>query len=137
MRCTLFFVAALIAIALPTAWAYEPMGLTSDGHIVHANQNKRAPWSSDRLKYERGDYPFVARLEHRKGKGWFRLELRADGSIATVRVVQTTGSADLDEAAIVAFSRWRYRPGKWKWVDEYMEFRMYKPDRGIQGPPGN
>jgi TonB family protein len=135
MRCTLFFVAALIAIALPMAWAYQPAALTSDGRVARANEtDKLVPWNVDRLRFERPDYPYLARVHHRGGKGWFRLELRSDGSVATVRVMQTTGGADLDEAAIEAFSRWRFKPGKWKWVDEYVEFRMYKPDRGIQRP---
>jgi|ERR1700730_12437261 len=136
MRCYPILVAAFVAVALSAAWAYEPAALTSDGRVVRANENdKRAPWNVDRLEYPRGDYPYSARVHHRTGKGWFRLELRSNGSVATVRVMQTTGSADLDEAAIGSFSRWRFRPGKWKWVDEYIAFRMYTPDRGMLGQP--
>jgi TonB family protein len=135
MSRTRILAAVSVAVALTgAAWGYEPTGLTSDGRVVHANENKRAPWNPDRVKYERGDYPYLARLQLRKGKGWFRLELRRDGSVATVKVMQSTGSIDLDQSAIVAFLRWRFKPGKWKWLDEYMEFRMYKPDRGIQRP---
>jgi TonB family protein len=138
MRYTVILVAVFGAVASSATWAYEPAALTRDDRVIRANENdKRWPWDVDRLRFERGDYPSLARIQHRGGKGWFRLELRSNGSVATVRVMQTTGHADLDEAAIVSFSRWRFRPGKWKWVEEFMEFRMHRPDRGIQGPPGN
>ena len=135
MRCSLILVAAFVAVALSAAAAHEPSALTSDGRVVRAEKNKRAPWNVDRLEYPHGDYPYSARVHYRTGKGWFRLELRPNGSVATVRVMQTTGSADLDEAAIGSFSRWRFRPGKWQWVDEFMAFRMPTPDRGVLGQP--
>jgi TonB family protein len=133
---SLLLVAALVTVALPAAWAYEPAGLTNDGRLVRPNKNdRRIPWHVDLLEHPHGEYPYAARVHYRTGKGWFRLELRPNGSVATVRVMQTTGSADLDAAAIGSLSRWRFRPGKWKWVDEFIAFRMPTSDRGVLGQP--
>ncbi len=135
MRCSPILVAAFVAVALSTAGAYEPAALTSDGRVVRAEKYKRAPWNFDLLEHPHWNYPYSAAVHHRTGKGWFRLELRSNGSVATVRVIQSTGSADLDEAAMGSLSRWRFRPQKWKWVDEYIQFWMPTSDRGVLGQP--
>ena len=135
MRCSLILIAVFVAVASFAAWGYEPAALTSDGRVVRAEKGKRAPWNVDRLQYPHWDYPYSARVHYRTGTGWFRLELRSNGSVATVRVMQTTGSGDLDRAAIDSFSRWRFRAGKWKWVDESIGFWMPTPDRGVLGQP--
>jgi periplasmic protein TonB len=54
--------------------------------------------------------PTEARVKHLKGDGMFILNVRSDGTIARVGIVQSTGHAVLDNASIDAFSRWRFDP---------------------------
>jgi TonB family protein len=48
--------------------------------------------------------------EHRTGK--FRITFARTGQAARVEVVQTTGNAVLDRAAINALARWKCEPGQ-------------------------
>jgi len=102
--------------------------MTIDGHILHTSATKPGPWHSDVLKHDWGEYPFEARRTHREGTGWFRLQLRPDGSVAAVKVMQSTGTPTLDQSAAAAFYRWRFKPGKWKWLDEPLWFSLHGPD---------
>jgi protein TonB len=79
------------------------------------------------VKHEWGDYPFEARSRHWQGIGWFRLQLRLDGSVADVKVMESTGHSMLDQSAIAAFHHWQFKPGKWRAVDEPMFFKMQRP----------
>jgi TonB family protein len=56
-------------------------------------------------------YPFVARARHWTGAGLFACNVRPDGTVASVHVLRSTGHDELDEAAISALRRWKFRPG--------------------------
>jgi protein TonB len=116
-----------IVLVPVVAFAYEPSAMSTDGRVLRTTEKPPGPWHADVVKSQWGDYPFEARSRHREGTGWFRLELRPDGSVATVKVMQSTGTPMLDQSAIAAFQRWRFKPGKWKWVDEPMWFSMHGP----------
>ena len=123
------FLAALAVVALlPSAgWAYEPTAMTTDGRVLQTSAKKPGPWHADVLKHEWGEYPYQARRRRLEGTGWFRLQLRPDGSVADVKVMQSTGTSILDQSAVAAFFHWRFKPGKWKWVDEPMWFSVHGP----------
>jgi len=56
------------------------------------------------------------------------------GAVTNVAVVKSTGVATLDNSAVTAFRKWRYRSGKWKEVDLPVTFTiMSRPPRL---PPG-
>lgn len=129
-------VAVILSTFIPFAgFAYEPSAMRSDGHVFRTSEKKPGPWHDDVVKHEWGDYPYEARSTHREGSGWFRLQLRPDGSVAKVRVMQSTSNPLLDQSAIAAFQRWRFKPGKWKWVDEPMWFSMHGPHGDFQAQP--
>ena len=56
-------------------------------------------------------YPYAARDQHLEGLGLYRLNIRPDGTVASVTVLKSTGHRLLDEAAVDAFGQWRFRPG--------------------------
>lgn len=58
------------------------------------------------------DYPLAARKQHWTGVGDFACHIRADGTVASVDVIRSTGHQMLDQAAITALRHWRFQPGK-------------------------
>jgi TonB family protein len=56
------------------------------------------------------DYPYLARVHHVEGSGVFAVHIAADGKVSAVDAVQSTGNAPLDNSAITAFRKWRFRP---------------------------
>jgi TonB family protein len=65
------------------------------------------------LSMPRPTYPVEARQRHITGKGVCDIVFRPEtGTVTHVKVLQSTGSKLLDDAAVSAFSRWRARPGK-------------------------
>jgi TonB family protein len=110
------------------ASAYEPAAMSIDGRAFHTSEKQPGPWHADLLKRQWGDYSYQARSRHYEGTGWFRLQLRPDGSVADVKVMRSTGASLLDDSAVAAFYHWRFKPGKWKWLDEPMWFSLHGPN---------
>lgn len=60
----------------------------------------------------RPGYPYEARRQHATGSGVVVLMIDpSSGSVTDARIVQSTGSAVLDNSAVSAFRRWRFKPG--------------------------
>lgn len=68
-------------------------------------------------------YPYGSPLAHDPavwtrditGDGLYRLDMDlSTGRVSKVTIVKSTGSAKLDDASTGAFTRWVFRPGKWK-----------------------
>ena len=58
------------------------------------------------------EYPFEARARYLTGSGKFILHVQVrTGLVRDVDIVQSTGVAVLDHAAIVALKKWRFKPG--------------------------
>jgi TonB family protein len=75
------------------------------------------------------DYPIGARRRGWEGTGLFRCNVRPDGAVSSVIVLQSTGYAILDQAGIAAFQRWRFKSGTVKAVKIPLRFSMH---RGIR-----
>jgi TonB family protein len=59
------------------------------------------------------DYPAEARTRHLTGSGIIMLDVDvATGRVTDARVVQSMGHKILDDAALDAFRKWRFKPGK-------------------------
>src|SRR5205085_472529 len=54
-------------------------------------------------------FPAEARHRHAAGSGLFALHVRPDGTVERVETLKSIGDASLDQAAIDAFRRWRFR----------------------------
>jgi TonB family protein len=59
----------------------------------------------------RPQYPYAARSKHITGSGVLLARVNPDtGRVTSVKLVRSTGSPILDNAALSAFGQWRFRP---------------------------
>jgi TonB family protein len=76
--------------------------------------------TSDKLKSDEGrvvvatyaakpQYPYELRARRIQGAGVFQVHIRADGTVASVDTIQSTGNAQLDQCATSAFIKWKFR----------------------------
>jgi len=72
----------------------------------------------------RPEYPIAARRRGWVGSGVFACNLRPDGTVSSVDVLQSTGHDILDQAGISAFRQWRFRRGDSKVVKIPLNFAM-------------
>jgi TonB family protein len=64
------------------------------------------------LDERRPAYPYEARARHLTGTGTFGLTIDTDsGDVTSVDIVRSTGHKILDEAALEALRKWRFKPG--------------------------
>jgi protein TonB len=64
------------------------------------------------LTAPRPEYPYEARRQRITGSGIVVMTVdSATGRVANVSMAESTGSPVLDNAAVTAFRRWRFRPG--------------------------
>jgi TonB family protein len=93
------------------------------------------PWMDDAIKTVAPEYPYEARSRHIQGNGLFRLSLDLNtGSVSKVTAIRSTGSPILDNSAVAAFRRWRWKPGRWKEIDFPITFTMNPA--AARPPPG-
>ena len=60
----------------------------------------------------RPDYPYEARSRHITGSGVVIIAVDSNTGVATeVTLEQSTGNPILDDSAVSAFRRWRFKPG--------------------------
>lgn len=55
-------------------------------------------------------YPIASARRGEEGTVLCRIHVRADGSVGAVEIVQSSGHARLDEAAVAAIATWRFEP---------------------------
>jgi TonB family protein len=83
------------------------------------------PWIADRTAYRHPDYPYEDRSRNHQGDGLFRISLDLKtGLVTQIRVIKSTGFATLDNSAVAAIRKWRWKPGKRKEIDMPIRFRM-------------
>jgi len=70
------------------------------------------------------EYPLTARKQHWEGSGLFEIHINSHGSVASVRVLATTGYKILDAAAITGFRQWRFRQHTIAIVRMPVQFRI-------------
>jgi TonB family protein len=63
------------------------------------------------IEYVWPSYPYMARLNDYDGEGWYQLQIDRDtGRVTDVIILKSTTHKVLDDAAITAFRKWRFRP---------------------------
>jgi TonB family protein len=83
------------------------------------------PWTRDRILYRHPDYPYEDRARYHQGDGLFRIMLDPKtGLVTQVTVIKSTGFASLDNSAVAAIRKWRWKPGTWKEIDMPIRFQM-------------
>jgi TonB family protein len=80
-------------------------------------------WMDDVVFKVAPEYSAAERAQRHFGSGLFRLTLDLKtGGVTRVRIVSSTGFRALDQSAIDAFRRWRWKPGKWREIDAPITF---------------
>lgn len=97
----------------------------------------QVPWIQDLHRpWARPEYPSQERALHHVGAGLFRIKLDIrSGTVVTVFVLQSTGFKALDESAVLALSRWRWKPGRWKEIEMPVRFTMSQSGMPEYRPP--
>jgi TonB family protein len=82
-------------------------------------------WMKDVVYRVAPEYSLSERAQRHFGSGLLRLTLDLKtGTVTKVQILQSTGHAALDQSAIDAFRRWRWKPAKWKEIDVPITFTM-------------
>lgn len=91
-----------------------------------------APWLNDAVKIVQPDYSYRERSRYHQGSGLLRLTLDLKtGSVTKITVVKSTGFPALDQSAVYAFLRWRWKPGRWKEIDLPITFTLSRNRSGM------
>jgi TonB family protein len=86
----------------------------------------RPPWEKDRIVTVAPQYPLVERQLRREGEGIATIRIDLNSGYATnVSMKKSTGHRLLDDAAIVAFRQWRWKPRRWQEVEIPIRFKLY------------
>lgn len=85
-------------------------------------------WSSAKvlaLAAPRPEYPYEARRQRITGEGIGAMTVDpVTGSVRSVSMSKSTGSPFLDNAALAAFRKWRFKPGTVSWVQCPITFTL-------------
>jgi TonB family protein len=93
-----------------TAICLEAQDLVPPNSAVRSDVNTRiGPLHNVILYAPLPVYPPIALQQRFTGHGVYAIDI-VNGNVEDVRVVKSTGHKELDEAAIVAFRQWRFRP---------------------------
>jgi TonB family protein len=91
------------------------------------------PWALDIIAAVAPAYPFRERNLRHEGMAIVRLTLNIKtGRVVKATLLKSSGYRTLDDCAIAAFSRWVWRAGRWKEIDEGVMFRL---SRNPYAPP--
>jgi TonB family protein len=85
----------------------EPRPVLRDSAPEKVKATRLPPRAGDNL---RPDYPRTAQEAGWEGTVMLRVEVLPDGNAGSVSVQRTSGHAILDDAALTAVQRWRFRP---------------------------
>jgi TonB family protein len=121
-RLVILFAAAILA---SSSLAVEPSATTIDGRVIHCSLKQKPPWWGDVVDHVWPEYPYEARSRKWEGAAWFRLNLRSEGTVESVTLLQSTGHPLLDNFASAALLKWRFKPGRWKTIDNMILFTMH------------
>lgn len=135
LSLTISLVIATVPPALVQAqWAYIDSGtgaaVDSKGvpYLGEKFPGRLTPWMVDRIKSIAPDYPYQEQARRHQGVGYFKLILDLKtGSVTKVAILKSTGFATLDACAVAAFRQWRWKPGKWKVIEEPVRFSLSDP----------
>ena len=106
-----FFVFSAVASTLD---AQQGSGITARGKIVIFGHDRIGP-IADAIKHPRPQYPYAERASNHQGTGVFRMIIDPKTGLVTREIVEkSTGFKGLDDAAVGAYSQWRWKPGTWK-----------------------
>lgn len=78
-------------------------------------------------------YPRELRLKKEQGRGQLIYYVTNDGLVSRLQLTQSTGSSELDSAAINAFSKYKFVPGQSGYTVHDFEFSLKGPEKTEAG----
>jgi protein TonB len=81
-------------------------------------------------------YPARDRLDRREGTAVILGRVTADGRISELVLEQSSGSREMDNASLQAFSKWRFERGQQGWIRKPFQFRLVGDATEIPSPLG-
>jgi len=88
----------------------------------------RAAWFRDIIFAPRPGYPVEDRRLHHEGIVVIRLDIDLKTGNATYfTILKSSGFPNIDEVAVRALAKWRFKPGRWKQVDIPIVFTFHTP----------
>ncbi len=72
-------------------------------------------------------YPSEARLEKRQGQVQLAYYVTAEGTVRDVKILKSSGFADLDQQAASAVEKYKYVPGQEGWAEHPVNFTLKGP----------
>ena len=103
-------------------------GSLVDAHGVRHVARGFGPSALDLVFAPAPQYPYSERSHHNEGTAVVRLDIDLKtGNTTYVTLIRSSGFPNLDEAAIRALARWRFKPGKWKEAEIPVTFTMHGP----------
>ena len=100
---------ACFAAGMPSLFGAEnTTAIWADGHISSLSDEELVRYT---LASSGAGYPESAQKNHITGSGVYELRIDKAGKTNAVRVVKSSGSSVLDQAAKSAFLKWRFKPG--------------------------
>jgi TonB family protein len=107
------------------------------GKQSHCPRGKPPGWLADAITKSGVEYPEWGKNHHEQGTGVFRMIVDpTSGKVTKVMAIKSTSFRDLDDAAVTALGRWRWKPGTWKEADVEINFDMAKGAMPHAGLPG-
>lgn len=103
------------------------IGDTSKKTAMTADAVDTPPTPSHRVQ---PDFPERARQSGIQGFVTLRIKIRADGSVDTVQVVESSPRGVFEEPAIASIKRWQFRPGIYQgdpvdvWANQTLRFEL-------------
>lgn len=115
------------------------IGVDANGRHYVASETARAPWFADAIFAPKPGYPVEDRRLHHEGIAVVRLDIDLKTGNATyVTMLKSSGFPNLDEVAVRALAKWRFKPGRWKQVEIPVVFTFLRPgERFDYSGPGH
>ncbi len=93
-------------------------GLPTEGEIKDGGLLSQVPGNPQ------PHYPERDRFAHNQGTAVFLAFVRPDGSVEQVVLEKSTSSRSLDEAAVSAFKKWKFKSGQSSWIRQPFTFSL-------------
>jgi TonB family protein len=130
-RAAVFVFCLGISIAAQAQHIPVEFGSAIDAHgIKHIARGPEGPSFADLIYAPKPEYPYSERARHNEGTAVVRMDIDLKtGNTTYVTLIRSSGFPNLDEVAIRALARWRFKPGKWKEAEVPVTFTMSRPGR--------
>jgi TonB family protein len=127
------------ALTFEQVHANHAIGVDANGRHYVASETGWGPWFADAVFAPKPGYPVEDRRLHHEGIVVIRLDIDLKTGNATyVTMLKSSGFPNLDEVAVRALAKWRFKPGRWKQLEIPVVFAFFTRGEPFDyGGPGH